>query len=257
MVVRKIMIWVSILALLSGMSLAVAQDTVKNDGIAHVVLITAKDGQSKALEKAIIEYHKYMGTKEGAMRYQWYSMETGKNAGKYLARSGDHNWADFDAKHDWDEEAGAKFDSLVQPHIANMVVTLTRTDDELGNWPENMEGYEYVSVTRWYVMPGQNGAFNEGLKKIDATLKANNFAGHYGFINIVSGGEGNAVSLVLPYKSYADMAPKKPSVMEVLGKAMGEDEAKVFLADWGSTYKSGDNYLLHYMAEQSDYGDGK
>ena len=229
----------------------------KNDGLARVALITAKDGQGKALEEAIVKYHHFMGSKEGALRYQWYSIETGQDTGKYIARSGGHNWADFDAEHDWDKEAGAKFASLVQPHIANAVVTITPNDDELGIWPESLEGYEYFSVSRWHIKPGQGTAFSEGLKKIDAVLKAGNFPSYYNFINTVSGGNGNTVLLVSPKKSFADMAPKEPSFMEVMNKAMGEEETAAFLADWGSTYKSGENMLLRHMAEQSDYGDGK
>ena len=53
------------------------------------------------------------------------------------------------------------------------------------------------------------------------------------------------------------MAPKEPSFTDIMNKAMCEKEAAAFLADWGSTYKSGDNMLLHHMAEQSDYGDAK
>ena len=254
---KKLILWVSALALLGCMSLAVAQDTEENEGIARVALITAKDGQGKALEEAIVKYHHFMGTKEGALRYQWFSIQTGEDTGKYLARSGSHNWADFDAKHDWDEEAAAKFASLVQPHIANVVVTYTRNNDEVGIWPESMEGYEYFSVTRWHILPGKNRAFYDGLKKVDATLKAGGFPGYYAFIDTVSGGEGNSVTLVSPRKNFADMAPKEPSFMDIMNKAMGEDETTAFLADWGSTYKAGRNYLLHHMAEQSDYGDGK
>ena len=52
------------------------------------------------------------------------------------------------------------------------------------------------------------------------------------------------------------MAPKEPSFMEVMGKAMGEEEAKAFMAEWGPTFKSGQNQLLQYRPKLSDYGDG-
>lgn len=254
---KKILMLVAVLAMLGSMSVAVAQDAEKNDGIARVALITAKDGQNKALEEAIVKYHHFMGTKKGAPRYQWYSIETGEDTGKYIARTGGHNWADFDAEHDWEDEAAAKFDSLVQPHIASVVVTFTRTNDEVGIWPESMEGYEYYSVTRWHIMPGKGDAFSEGLKKIDATLKAGGFPTYYRFIDSVSGGDGNTTMLVSPRKNFADMAPKEPTFMDIMNKAMGEEETAAFLADWGSTYKSGSNMLLRHMAEQSDYGDAK
>lgn len=253
---KRILIMMVALTLFCGMSIAIAQDEEENDGLARVALITAKEGHNKALEEAIVKYHHYMGKKKGAFRYQWFSILTGQDTGKYIARSGSHNWADFDAKHDWDEEAAAKFASLVQPHIASAVVTITRTDKELGMWPEDMEDYEYFSVTRWHIKAGQGAAFSEGMKKVDATLKAGGFPTYYSFIDTVSGGHGNTTTLVIPRKSFADMAPKEPSFMEIMNKAMGEDETKAFMADWGNTYKSGDNMLLRHMAEQSDYGDG-
>ena len=252
---KKILIMAAALVMLGSMSIALAQDEEKNDGLAHVALITAKDGQGKALEEAIVKYHHFMGSKKGAFRYNWYSIETGQDTGKYIAHSGGHNWADFDAEHDWDKEAGEKFASMVQPHIANTVITITRRDDELGTWPESLEGYEYFSVTRWHIKPGHGNAFSEGLKKIDATLKAGGFPNYYAFADTVSGGRGNTTTLVSPRKNYADMAPKEPDFMEVMSKAMGEEETKTFMADWAKTYKSGENMLLRHMAEQSDYGD--
>jgi len=254
---KRILIIIALLALIGFMPHAIAQDNDKNDRLARVALITAKDGQAKALEKAITEYHHFMGDKEGAFRYKWYSIISGPDTGKYIARSGGHNWADFDAEHDWDEEAAAKFASDVQPHIADVVVTITQTDDELGIWPESMEGYEYFSVTKWHIESGKNRAFNDGLKKIDAILKEGDWPSYYTFINTVSGGYGNSVTIVSPRKSFADMAPKEPSFFEVMEKAMGEEETQAFMADWSPSYKSGQNMLLKHRPKLSDYGDGK
>jgi len=254
MQLKKIFLLLVLMVMVAGMSPAIAEEE-KNDGLARVVLITAKDGQKKALEEAITNYHHYMADKEGAWRYHWYSITTGPNAGKYIARSGDHNWADFDADYDWGEEAGKKFEAEVAPHIANAVPWISKTDDEVGIWPESMEGYQYFSVTDWHVHPGMGREFNEGLKKIDAILKDSEFPGYYAFVDAVSGGMGNTTTIVSPRKNFADMAPKEPSFMDIMNKAMGEEEAKAFMAGWGKTFKSGQNQLLKYRPKLSDYGD--
>ena len=254
---KKILTMVAVLAMLCGMTTAVAQDEEKNEGIARVAFITAKDGHAKDLEEAIVKYHHFMGTKEGSLRWAWFSIETGENTGKYIARTGNHNWADFDAEHDWDKESGEKFSSLVQPHIASIVVSMTRRNDELGMWPESMEGYQYFSVSRWHPKPGHGVAFNKGLKKVDAILKENGWPDYYRFYDTVSGGQGNTTMVVSPRKNFADMAPKEPAFWDIMNKVMGEDEAQAFMAEWGSTYESGSNMLIRYMAEQSDYGDDK
>jgi len=254
---KKILIIIASLAIIGFTPYSIAQDEESNDRLARVALITAKDGQAKALEEAITRYHHFMGDKKGAFHYKWYSITTGPNTGKYIARSGGHNWADFDAEHDWDEEAGAKFMSEVQPYIESSVITITQTDDELGIWPDDMEGYQLFSVTKWYIQSGQNKAFNDGLKKINATLKEGGWPNYYAFFKTVSGGKGNTVTLVSPRKNFADMAPKEPSFFDVMNKAMGEEETQAFLAEWSPTYKSGQNMLLKYRPKLSDYGDGK
>ncbi len=254
---KKTLIMLVSLALISCMSHAVAQDEEKTDGLAQVVQITARDGHEKALEDAITAYHHYMADKAGAWRYQWYSVVTGPDTGTYLARSGNHNWADFDATHDWDEAADAKFLAEVQPHIADADFFISKGDDELGIWPESMDGYEYFSVTTWHIKQGKAQAFNESLKKIDATLKAGNWPSYYTFSRPVSGGKGNTISLVSPRKSFADMAPKEPKFIDIVNEAMGEEDAAAFLSEFSTTYYVGQNRLLKYRAELSDYGDGK
>jgi len=134
---------------------------------------------------------------------------------------------------------------------------MAKGDDELGIWPDSMEGYGYFSVTNWHVKQGKGKAFNDGLKKIDAALKAGNWPTYYAFSYPVSGGKGNTVTIVSPRKSFADMAPKEPKFIDIITEAMGEEEAGAFLAEWSTTYYQGQNQLLEYRAESSDYGDGE
>ena len=248
-----------VLGLMAGLStsVAVAQEEEQNEGIARVVLITPKDGHEEALEEAITDYHHYMGGKEGAMRYQWYSIETGPDTGKYIARSGGHNWADFDATHDWDKKAGEKFASDVNPHVADVDIFITRSDRELGMWPESMEGYQYFMVSNWNIKPGKGSVFNDGIKKIDAALKAGGWPNYYSFTYNVTGGKGNTVTLVSPRKNYADMAEKEPGFMDIMNKAMGEEEAAAFVATWAESYWVGEKYMLKHQPALSDYGQKK
>ncbi len=257
MLTKKALMLFASLMLFVFMSTTVAQAQQQDDGLAWLVLITAKDGQAKALEKAITGYHHYMADKKGAMRYQWYSITTGPDTGKYVARTGNHSWADFDATHDWDEAAAAKFASDVQPYIKDVDFRITRTDGELGIWPDSLDGYQYFLITDWFIKNGSIGAFNSGLKKIDGILKKASWPNYYAFIRTVSGGHSNQITLVSPRKSFADMEPKDPSFLDAMGNSMGEEEARTFLAEFGQTYKSGRNYMLKYRPKLSDYGDSK
>lgn len=238
------------------LTLPAVADNHGNEGVASIVKITPKDGHARELVDAITEYHKYMAQHEGAMRYSWYSVATGPDTGKFYARSGDHNWADFDAEYDWQEESGKVFREKVMPHIADMDRMMTTPMEGMSHWPESMEGYSHFFVEHWYIKGGMYGKFNRHLKKIVDTLKANDYPGHFMFYNVASGGHGGEIGLVTPNKGWAGMSEKSPSFYEIMSKELGgEEEFEAFMAEFGSTFKSGQNMMLRYMPEASDYGD--
>ena len=257
MLLKNKLISLIIMTFLLSVSTFTSAEEKKNDGLARVILIKAKQGKENDLEKAIIKHHKFMGKKEGALRFQWFRVETGPDTGSYFARTGGHNWADFDAKHDWDESEGKYFQKHVAKYVESAQASLTQTDDELGIWPESLKDYEYFQLTRWHIKSGKNEEFNDGLKKIDAMLKKSNWPNYYSFVYTVSGGHGNTVLLVSPKKNFADMAPKEPKFMDLLKKEMGDDKASEFLKNWGTSYKTGDYFMIRYLPKQSDYGDSE
>jgi hypothetical protein len=231
---------------------AQAQD---NDGVATVVTITAKAGHEKQLIKAITDYHHMVAKNEGHFEYTWYEILTGPNTGKYAARSGGHNWSDFDAEHDWDKEAGEAFEANVAPHIESATNVMTEEMKDFSRWPESFDDYTHFQIQDWYVRTGQNSKFRRGLKKIHDALGAGNYPGHYGFFSVASGGHGGQIMLVTAHKGWTDMAAKDPSFYDIMGEALGgTEEFDAFMADWGSTFKSGQNWTVRRMPEASDYG---
>lgn len=233
-----------------------AQEGEENEGVAIVVRITPKDGQAAALGEAITAYHHWVGGQEGGLRFTWFSVVSGPDTGNYIARSGNHNWADFDAEYDWQEAAGEKFASEVAPHIADTHVMFTVAESDWGIWPENMDDYTLFSVTEWHVRNGHVNDFRSGLSRIDGILKEGGFPGHYAFSRVASGGHGNAFSLVSPRKNFADLSPRDPSFFSIMSEAMdGEEAAREFLAEWSQTFKTGQNFLVRIEPELSDYGD--
>jgi len=234
---RVTLIVLSILASVFWLMPVQAQD---NDGIATTVMITPKAGHEKALVKGITDYHHWVANFDGHFEYTWYEILTGPNTGKYLARSGGHNWSEFDADYDWQKEADKVFETNVAP---------------FSHWPESFEGYTHFQVQDWYVKGGQYGKFRRGLKKVSDTLKAGNFPGYWGFFSVESGGYGNQVSLVTAHKGWSDMADKDPSFFDIMSEALGgAEEFDTFMSDWGATFKEGHSRMVRRMPEASDYG---
>jgi len=225
------------------------------DSIARLVMITAKDGHNDELLDAITEYHHWIAQFEGHHEYQWYRVLTGPNTGMFMARTPNHQWADFDAEYDWNKQAGQMFEKNVAPHIEKMEVQFTSEMAEFSHWPENFDGYTHFSVTDWYIHNGHGAKFRKGLKKIVDTLKAGGYQGYWGFFSVESGGHGNQIRIVGANRGWADMADKDPSFSKIMGEAMGGEEAvTAFMSDWSSTFKPGLNQTIRYLPEASDYG---
>ncbi len=232
-----------------------AQDD-ENDAAAYTVYITPNPGEGPALEAAIREYHLWIADKPGSFRYTWYSIETGPHTGMYAAWSGNHNWEDFDAEYDWQDEADEKFMASVAPHIKHFHRDVTVEMKEFGHWPDDWSGYDMFQLENWYVEPGHYNAFREGLATIHAALSEGGYGQHYGFHSMVSGGKGNQITLVLPMKGYVDFGENDPSFMDLVAEALGGEEAfREFMSNWGATYRTGESWLVRRLPEASDYGD--
>jgi hypothetical protein len=233
-----------------------ADEHESKESIGTGVLITPKEGHEEALIKAITDYHLWVANFEGHMRFNWYSILTGPDTGKYIAYSGGHSWADFDAEYDWQKEAGEVFEQNVAPHIESMERWMSSEMTEMSHWPDSWEGYTMFTIEHWYVKNGHYGPFRQGLKRIVETLKAGGYTGYWGFSSNASGGYGNQITIISPKKGWSDMAEKDPSFYDIMSKELGgEDQFQEFMSNWASTFKTGKNYTLKYLAGASDYGD--
>ncbi len=250
----KLIVLSTLLSLTAMISVQAAEE--ESGGIAQVALITPKAGQEEALVKAITDYHHWIADKPGHWTYRWYKILTGPDTGKYVARSGGHNWADFDAEHDWQEEAGQRFKSNIAPLIENAQTTITEDMKDFAHWPEDFSGYSHFQIQQWYVKNGRYGQFRKGLKKIVDTLKTADYPNYFAFVSVVSGGRGGQITLISPKKGWSDMVDKDPSFVDIMSKELGgEEEFGKFMSEWGDTYKSGRNHTVKYMPGASDYGD--
>ena len=227
-----------------------------SEGVGVLLKITAKDGHDEALIKGITDYHKWVANFDGHMRFNWWKVVTGPDTGTYYAYSGNHNWADFDAEYDWETQSNEVIQTNVMPHIENMQRTMVTDMDDVSHWPDDWTGYTHIQAESWYIKNGRYGAFNKGLKRITAALKAGGFPYHFGFSRVVSGGHSNEIHLLSPTKGWSGMSEQKPSFYDIMVEELGSEEAfETFMADWGDTFKPGHNEMLEYMPGASDYGD--
>jgi hypothetical protein len=236
--------------------LPVQAQEAENEGVAEVILITPQPGKGPDLEAAIHDYHLWIADKPGAFRYSWFQIETGPDTGKYIARTGDHNWSDFDAEVDWEDEAAEMFATNVAPLVESIERWYTEPMEEFSYWPESMDGYTLFEVENWYIKSGQYGNFRAGLEKIHKALSEGNFGQYYAFNSTASGAKGNQVTVVLPMKGYAGFSEKDPSFFDIVSQALGGPEAfEAHMSGFGETYQIGQSMLVRWLPDASDYGD--
>jgi hypothetical protein len=235
------------LVVLALFCLPVQAQEEETDGIAIVWHFVINDNEEDSFEEAVKGFHRFMADKEGAFHWDWYKILTGPDTGHYIARSSNHDWADMDADHDWEPDADAYINEHVSPLVANATRMLSRVDQDLSNWPKENPGFKYFNLDTWYIKGGQGRAFRAGLSKIHEHLVAGGFPVHYGFSYPVSGGSGSQIQLVTGHTSWADMASPDPSFEKILSEAMGEEEFASFMSEWGSTFKSGENWTVTHL----------
>ena len=132
---------------------------------------------------------------------------------------------------------------------------MTEEMADFSHWPESFDGYTHFWVERLVHKNGQNGKFRRGLKKIVEHSKPVTIRVTGASFPWLQADHGGQIQLVTANKGWADMADEDPSFYDLMSKELGgAEEFDKFMADWGSTFKSGQNWTVERMPEASDYG---
>ena len=226
-------------------SAVLAADEEKTDRIAVVWAMNVEKGQSDAFKKAIKGFHDLYSKKDGHFEWNWYEVATGPDTGQYLARSGNHNWADMD-ENPWDEELNKYWNDNVAPLVEDADRYLTQSDDEVFHWTEG-KTYKFFTLRNIQVKQGMD--FGKHIKKIHETLQKSGFENDYALSWNVSGGYGNAGTMVFPAESWADMAEPSPNFKETMLKSMNEKDFDELMKNYSASYKTTNTRLIRSLPE--------
>ncbi len=228
-------------------SAVLAADEEKTDGIAVVWAMDVEKGKSGDFKKAIKGFHDLYSKKDGHFEWHWYEVATGPDTGQYLARSGNHNWADLDAMENiWDEELGKYWSENVSPLIANAERYINAADDDVYHWTEG-KTYKFFRIRNFQVKQGMD--FGKHIKKIHETLQKGGWGNDYALSWDVSGGYGNGGAFVFPAESWADMAETSPKFKEVMLKNMKEKDFDELMKNYSASYKTTTTRLVRSLPE--------
>ncbi|HLF57730.1 MAG TPA: hypothetical protein VI942_12885, partial [Thermoanaerobaculia bacterium] len=112
------------------------------------------------------------------------------------------------------------------------------------------EDYKYFRVTEYELNSGAATAVREAIDAIHKGLIAGGWQHSYAISRTIGGSGG--LTVVGPYRSYAEMEDPKPSMMEVLGKGAGsEAAAKAALQKFSEGIKKSNTSIYMYRADLS------
>ena len=192
--------------------------------IAERWLLWPKTGQTKEFEAALKEHAAWR--KKAGESFSWtiYQPIVGSDLTYYVIRSDNHVWKDFDANDAWGTKAKAEdaYDQQVGTHVARAEHFFEETDARHSHWTENKD-YKYFGVTTMRLKPGSRGDMMTALDRIQKAFNDEKWPYPYRLAWLIGGDD--SLRIVIPMKSYAEMADPDPSVHKVLAKALGSEEA--------------------------------
>jgi hypothetical protein len=224
--------------------------------LARSYLVTPRTGTSVQFEAALAAHAAVR--REATDPWSWtvYVVETGADAGSFLIRSGNHEWADFDryeAAMPFQEQVGEHWNNTVAPLVGAWSSMITATDTSLSWNPQGMTGAPaFVKLTGFKLRPGMERRFMTVVREAHAALAAGQWAQPYTWSYPVSGhDDGPLVWLVTFHADWADMADPEPGFDAVMVQQLGEAEYARLMEDMGSAMRGTESMTMRFRPDLS------
>lgn len=245
--------WLLVLVAMFALSplLASAQESEPAGNVSSAWLMWPKAGNIPQFEKALREHAAWR--KKSGEEFNWriYQPIAGDDLSYYVVFTGGHAWAEFDRNQKWEMESKSQdaFNRSVEPLVERYSHYFYENEDDLSYWPATGQ-FPMYSVTRMKLGAGQYGNFRSAVSKAREAAEAQRFGGNW-LLRSVTGGSDD-MTLVIPHRSYADMAGPSPNIMEMMAKHMGgQDKAVKNMTAIQSAIEGGDTTVFMHRPDLS------
>lgn len=236
-------------ALLLIPALCVAEDKppqVISDGWTMV----PKAGHSDDFEAALKAHMAFRVEKGDTRHWDVYVPVTGDNLNKYIVRTCCKPWAEQDTYRKWTREnIGNHFNDTVHPHVDHYSHNFGELDIENSHWGDDVDA-SYVGVTTWEIKSGKGGQASASIGAMSALAKENGWSRNWVWSYPVGG--SSRVSLVTPFKNFADMAPMEENFYQFAKKHLkSEKKADAMFKDFNGSFSSSEYSIYRHDKELS------
>ncbi len=221
------------------------------NNLAKIYFVNVKSGHGAEFVAALKEHVEWRKQAGDPWTWNVYQIVNGQNLGDFVIRSGGHTWADLDSYEEFLAKGAVEFNKNVGPHIESTSNTITAVDTTNINWYPNNDDVNLISVITYHLKPGHERAFTQAVNKYHTAIKENNRETYYAFAWNVNGGSGPSVSLVLPYKNWAEMQGPDESLRTFMKRVLGSEEAQQLSDEFSSTYRTRESSVLRLRRDLS------
>ena len=220
--------------------------------IAWIYVMTPKMGMGAEFQTALRQHVQWRAENGDPWTWGVYEIVNGDNVGTFIARSGDHEWADFDTYDAGFGPRGAtNFWATVGPLIEGNTSQITMTDTANARWPENADEYVMFQLITLHLKPAHVEEFTQLIGKFHEAILKTNWPAHYAWTYPLSGGMGPTATLVLPFRNWADFEEPETSFPAMLAQAYGDEEATALLTAYSNCYTHSETSILRFRPELS------
>jgi len=220
--------------------------------LADVWKMVPNDGQASQFESAFKEHLLFRKKQNDPRNWQTYTPVIGDDLNFYIVRYCCLNWADLDSYQQWSEQVKMMehWNKIVAPFINRYEHYFSELDFANSNWPESTDGMEYFAVTQYQVKMGKGGTTVESKKTLSDYAKAMKWPYYWSWSDQI--GAADELSLVIPYKTYADMAPPETSFYQAIVKHLNDKgKANTIFSQWSSNFASSHYTVYRLRADLS------
>lgn len=188
--------------------------------LAWAYTMKPKMGHYDATLQALREHTQWRRDHDDPWVWDIYEIINGPDLGTFIARSGGHTWADFDAYRL--EGANEHFRSTVTPHLESFTSVITSGDTTNVRLPEWIGEAPLYLVVNYDIANGKMESFQKGLSSYHKAIADTAHETYYYFQYFANGGTGYEVQGVFPARSFSDLAEDDPSLESVLKEYFSE-----------------------------------
>ncbi|MGH8495316.1 MAG: hypothetical protein ACREVN_04215 [Gammaproteobacteria bacterium] len=237
------------LALVLMQSPAFAQED-PSDNYAQMWRFDIKPGMYNDFMQAFSQHIAWRRENGETWTWMTYMPLAGERMYSVWVRSDGHTLADFDTYAEYGRKAEEHWFGTVDQYVGSYESWISQTVETLEFWPEDTQ-FELFQAFTYHVKPGFERQFDEAAKMVHDGLVKVSWNEPHSFDRLISGAGGYLMTLVLPYRNFADMAEPEKTFDEALAEAYGEKRAGELMMQIAESYGEVEEVLVRVDREHS------